>query len=62
MTSFTCAVGFFVLTCNAPDVQVPQARLCETSSVIPYRASTDPELRRRLREHNAAYRAACGDR
>ncbi|MBX9933248.1 MAG: hypothetical protein K2Y56_17225 [Methylobacterium sp.] len=62
MTTFTCAVGFFVLTCQGPHPVPNAARFCQTASLVRYSAQDTAETRRQLRVANAKYRAVCGDR
>ena len=55
----TIVACLFVCLVEPTAPAVPVARWCPSDAPIPYRASTDADLRRRLRRHNAAYRAAC---
>lgn len=60
--TLTCAVGFFVMTCTAPDPVPAAARFCETAALVRYSAQDTGETRRQLRVANAKFRAVCGDR
>lgn len=61
--TFTCAVGFFVLTCSAPDIAPPPAaRFCKAARPILMSRQDTAETQRQVRGHNAALRAACGGR
>jgi hypothetical protein len=60
MGTFTCAVGFFVLTCSAPDPVPDAARFCRTvEAPVRYSRTDTAETRRQLRILNAKYRALC---
>ncbi|MEE7478399.1 hypothetical protein [Methylobacterium hispanicum] len=60
MSTFTCAVGFFVLTCSAPDPVPDAARFCQTvEAPIRYSRTDTAETRAQLRSLNAKWRAVC---
>lgn len=59
MTCIGFALGLAVLHCDLPAPAVPVARFCELYQPVRYPASTDPRVRRRLRELNAEWRAVC---
>lgn len=59
-SSFTCAIGFFALTCTAPDIAPPPAaRFCKVASIIRMSRQDTAETQRQVRAHNAAWRAIC---
>ncbi|GJD59296.1 hypothetical protein [Methylobacterium dankookense] len=60
MSTFTCAVGFFVLTCSAPDPVPDAARFCQTVEPVRYSRTDTAETRRQLRIFNTKWRALCG--